>query len=125
MKNKKNHYYVGKIEEFAKRKGWFFGAFADQPFLNSDLVEIAWQKLPNLKPDPEQKHYHKQAVEINIVISGWIEMIINKNKHKLSKGDFYVLWPESIIENITTSEDAEIIVIKAPSLPEDKFVVIE
>jgi hypothetical protein len=35
--------FVGRISDHSRRKGWLFGAFADEPLLQSDAVEIAWQ----------------------------------------------------------------------------------
>jgi mannose-6-phosphate isomerase-like protein (cupin superfamily) len=121
MENKKNKYYVGKIKEFAKRRGWFFGYFMDEPLLHSDMVEVSWQKVPNAWAHAEQKHYHKQSVEINIVISGWIQITINGTEYKFTKGNFYVIWPYTTVENISTSEDAELIVVRTPSLSKDRF----
>jgi NADH-quinone oxidoreductase subunit N len=47
--------------------------------------------LSEIKPSPGQKHFHKKSVEINIVLSGWVQVTINGQKHRLGKGEFYVL----------------------------------
>ena len=121
MNDKHHQYYVGKVAEVAKRKGWFFGSFMDEPVLQSDLVEVAWQRIPNMTPNSGQKHFHKQAVEINVIISGWIQLTINGTQYKLEKGDCFIIWPETMIKSVTTGDDTELIVVKAPSLPNDKF----
>jgi hypothetical protein len=33
------------VADHAANKGWFFGAFMDNPLLRSNLVEVAWQTL--------------------------------------------------------------------------------
>lgn len=107
---------VGKVSDFSKGKGWFFGSFMDEPLLKSDLVEVAWQKIPGLAPSPEQSHFHKSSVEINIIIKGEMQLTIDGQPHDLTQGDFYVIWPESIVSDITTNQETEIIVVRAPSL---------
>jgi|GEM_PF-706622 len=121
MEQEQSRSFVGHIDDFTKAKGWFFGAFMAEPLLRSDLVEVAWQELPNLTPAPAQAHFHKGAVEINILIRGWMKLTIDGEQYELRKKDFYIIWPGSIVADITTGEDTELICIKAPSLPNDKF----
>ncbi len=115
MKNK-GKYKVGNVSDFSQNKGWFFGHFAQDSLLHSDLVEIAWQHISNKTALSEDKHLHKSSVEINIVISGEVRVSINGEKQTLHKGEFYVIWPETIIENLETLKDTEIIVVRAPSV---------
>ena len=75
--NNKGKFITGKIDDYAKRRGWFFGNFADNELLKSDMVEVAWQKISNKKSSPEDKHFHTSSVEINIVISGEASLTIN------------------------------------------------
>ncbi len=105
MKDNENRYFVGKVQDFSKRKGWFFGAFMDEPLLQSDLVEVGWQHLSNVKPSPDQKHFHKESVEINIMLTGWMEITINGNQHRLGPGDIYIIWPYTVVDELTTGED--------------------
>jgi mannose-6-phosphate isomerase-like protein (cupin superfamily) len=114
--NNKGKYKIGKVTDFAKEKGWFFGHFATDKLLQSDLVEIGWQEVSNKKASPEDKHLHTKSVEINLIIAGEVKVTINGEKHELHKGDFYVIWPETVLENLETSEGTEIIVVKAPSV---------
>ena len=114
--NNKGKYKVGKISDFSKKKGWFFGHFAKDDLLQSDDVEIAWQNITNKKASPEDKHLHKSSVEINIVISGEVRISINGEKQISHKGEFYIIWPETIVENVEASDDTEIIVVRAPSV---------
>jgi hypothetical protein len=112
--------FVGNVDEYAKGKGWFFGAFMDHSALRSNLVEVAWQRIPNLVPAPEQAHFHQASVEINVVIQGCIELTIDQTRHRLTKGQCYVIWPETTVSDLTTGDDTELIVIRAPSIPDDK-----
>ena len=114
--NNKGKFKVGKVANFAKTKGWFFGQFADDALLQSDLVEVAWQKIVKKIASPEDKHLHTSSVEINIVISGEVRVSINGEKHILHKGEFYVIWPETIVEDVETGEKTELIVVRAPSV---------
>ncbi|MGH3429461.1 MAG: cupin domain-containing protein [Terriglobales bacterium] len=115
--------FVGNVDEYAKGKGWFFGAFMAHPALRSNLVEVPWQRIPNLVPAPEQAHFHQASVEINVVVRGSIELTINQTRHRLTKGQCYVIWPETTVSDLITDDDTELIVIRAPSIPDDKVAV--
>lgn len=119
----KGKYLVGKVSDSAKTKGWFFGQFADNGLLKSDLVEVAWQDISDKSASPTDKHLHKQTVEINIIISGNVKFTVNGRQVKAGKGDFYVIWPETVVENFSAGPNTNIIVTRAPSLPADKFVL--
>ncbi|MGH7203394.1 MAG: hypothetical protein ACREHC_03050 [Candidatus Levyibacteriota bacterium] len=115
--------FVGKVSDYQKRKGWFFGNFADNGLIKSDLVEIAWQNISEKEASPEDKHIHTSSVEINVVISGTVNADINGKHFTIQKGEFYVIWPETVIENLSAGEDTQLIVIKAPSI-NDKQILI-
>jgi len=42
-------FIIGKIKDFSKLKGWFFGQFTNNDLLKSNLVEVAWQNISNKK----------------------------------------------------------------------------
>lgn len=121
----KGKYLIGKVADYSKTKGWFFGQFADNELLKSDLVELAWQDISNKSPAPQDKHLHKQTVEINIIFSGNVEFIVNGQPVKAEKGDFYVIWPETVVENFSAGPDTKLIVIRAPSIQGDKIIFIK
>jgi mannose-6-phosphate isomerase-like protein (cupin superfamily) len=114
-------YFVGKISDYIQKKGWFFGHFMEEELLRSDLVEVAYQDVPDKKADPEDWHYHKKTVEINIVLSGSATFKINGETVKVEKEGFWVVYPGTVIEDFSTEKDTKLVVIKAPSLPNDKF----
>jgi hypothetical protein len=95
----------------------------DEPLLQSDLVEVAWQKIPNLAPSPDQRHLHRRTVEINVVLNGSVRLRIDDVAHDLGKGDFYVVWPEAVVSDMETDADAEVLVVRAPSMAGDKFTL--
>ena len=122
IKNK-NKFFHGNIKDFSQTKGYFIGRFMDQrgfPLLETDEVEIAWKKLPTTF-DEEKPHFHKNGVEINIVISGNYKVWVEGEEKTLKKGDFLVVYPEAKLKNIFAQKGTELIVVKAPSVPNDKF----
>lgn len=90
--------------------------------MQSDDVEVAWQKISGKKAVPEDKHYHTSSVEINIIISGEVRVSINGEKCVLHKGEFYIIWPETIVEEVEAAENTELIVVRAPSV-NDKMII--
>jgi mannose-6-phosphate isomerase-like protein (cupin superfamily) len=119
MNDKK--YFIGKISNYTHKKGWFFGHFMEEPLLQSDLVEVAYQDVSNKKADPKDWHYHKKSLEINIVISGEAKFKINGESVTVGEGEFYVVYPYTSIEDFSTSNNTKIIVVRAPSIVGDKF----
>ena len=123
MEDKRGQAFVGSVDEHAQERGWFFGHFMNEPLLHSDLVEVTWQRLANRAPADDRRHLHRRTVEINLVIAGSVELRINDVEHSLRRGDFFVIWPEAIVSDIRSDADAEMVVIRAPSVPDDKFPV--
>jgi len=124
VESKQGRSFVGRAADAAKERGWFFGHFMDEPLLQSDLVEVAWQHVPNLTPSPDQRHLHRRSVEINVVLRGKVSLKIDDLQHDLREGDFYVVWPESVVSDIATDAEAEVLVIRTPSVADDKFPLL-
>lgn len=114
-------YFVGSMSSSMKKDGWFFGHFADSPLLKSPLVEVAWQEISNKKAEPKDKHVHKEAVEINIIISGSMNLLINDQPVSVKAGEFYVVWPGAIVDKVEAGDNTVDLVIKAPSVAGDKY----
>ena len=36
-----------------------------------------------------------------------------------AQGDFFIVWPKSVVSDITTDADTEMLVVRAPSVPDD------
>jgi len=64
-----------------------------------------------------EAHYHKEATEINLLIRGKMKV----NDIELNSGDIFILSPYEVASNITYIEDCEMVIIKTPSIPTDKF----
>lgn len=118
----KGKFLIGKTSDYEKGKGWFFGNFADNELLKSDLLEVASKNISNTHPSPADKHFHTSSVEINIVISGKISADINGKHFTIHKGEFYVIWPKTTIENVSAEEETQVIVIRSPSINDKHYV---
>ncbi len=124
MNKNKGKYIVGSVDDIARGKGWFFGHFMENELLTSDLVDVSWQHYPAPKP-PDPSHYHRDSVEINIVIKGSITCSINGNHIVAHAGDFYILWPETVMANFVTAPETDVIVIRAPSIENGGKVIMD
>lgn len=113
-------YFIGSVKKYRKGKGWFFGHFMDQPLLRSRAVEVAWQDVSGKKSNPTDRHYHRSSIEINVVISGRLRLSVNGNTKTVKAGEFLVVYPKTVVSDVTASAHTEVIVVRAPSLPNDK-----
>jgi len=119
----KNKYARGNVADFLDTRGYFIGKFMGKkgfPLLETEEVEVAWRILPAAFDD-NTSHYHKRGVEIMIVASGSYKVRVNGEDLELIKSDFIVVYPETHLKSISAEEGTELIVIKAPSLENDKF----
>ena len=89
-------------------QGWFVGDF-DPAAYKTPLCEVAYKK--HKKGEFWPKHYQKQAVEINYLIRGVLEI----NGQRFVDGDIFTIHPKEIAEPTFVS-DCELIVVKLPSL---------
>lgn len=119
----KDKFFKGKLEDFQKFSGYFIGQFMGEKgfqILETDEVEIAYKKLPE-KFEEERPHYHKKGVEINIVIKGKYKAQVNGEIVEISEKEFLVVYPETRLKNISAQGRTELLVVKAPSVPKDRF----
>ena len=104
---------VYSINDF--KNGWFIGDF-EPSVLRTSQFEVAFHSY---KSGQEwEPHYHKDAIEISYLAHGTMEI----NGIVLLSGDVIVIYPMEISRPKYLS-DCEVIIIKAPSLPRDKYVV--
>jgi dTDP-glucose pyrophosphorylase len=94
--------------------GWFVGNFNPSALQSKDF-EVCY-KL-HKKGESWDTHYHKKAREVNYLIRG--EMSINN--HKFVAGDIFVIEP-LYMATPNFLDDCELIVIKVPSVSNDKYV---
>jgi quercetin dioxygenase-like cupin family protein len=94
-------------------KGWFVGDFEPTAFKTKDVEVCFGTHKKGERPRP---HFHKIAPEITYVIRGKVQV----NGQVFEQGDIFVIDPMEVSTPIIL-EDSEVIVVKVPSLPEDKY----
>jgi hypothetical protein len=95
--------------------GWFVGDFFPSA-LHTALFEVGVKSFS--KDDIHQNHYHKIATEINYISKGTVKI----NGEILTTGKIFVIKPGDP-SDISFLEDAEIFVIKLPSIIGDKYLI--
>jgi len=104
---------IFKIKDFIG--GWYVGNF-DPTVFKTDKFEVGYKV--HLKDEVWDKHYHKEATEINFLISGKMK-IMDK---EFNSGDIFVIYPNEIADPIFL-ENCYLIVIKTPSIVGDKYIL--
>lgn len=103
-----------KIEKLDNMtRGWFIGFF-DPSVFKTSLFEVGI--LRHSKGETWPRHTHKIATEINCLISG--KMTIQGVE--LNSGDIFTLLPGEIADP-EFLEDCTVVVVKTPSIKEDKY----
>jgi NDP-sugar pyrophosphorylase family protein len=96
-------------------RGWIIGNF--EPSIKRETrFEIGL--LSHFKMEKWAFHYHKESIEINILIEG--KMIINNIE--INKGNIFI-FNKNIIACPIFLEDCKILCIKIPSIPGDKYII--
>lgn len=94
--------------------GWIVGDFEPSIYKNKDF-EIAIHK--HKKEDATFPHYHKITKELNLILSGTIEV----SNHILSQGDMWI-YEENEVSNVKFITDVELLIVRWPSVPTDKYL---
>lgn len=95
-------------------RGWFIGDFPNAIYKTSDF-ELCYKLCPRGHVD---SHYHTEITEINLIISG--KALVNGNI--LENGDIYIMYPNDICQ-LQYLEETQVVAVKTPSIPTDKFVL--
>jgi quercetin dioxygenase-like cupin family protein len=95
--------------------GWFIGDF-EPSALRTKEFEVGYAK--HKKNDPWDKHYHKIANEITLVIKGKVKI----DNTIFSKGDIFLIEPNEVVDP-EFLEDVEFMIIKTPSDVNDKYII--
>ena len=95
-------------------KGWIVGNFHNSLIKSKD-IEIAVKKYK--AGDKDKTHHHKIATEYTIIISGIVKMM-----GKIWKTDDIVIIEPNTKNTFECIEDACLLVIKTPSVIDDKYV---
>ncbi|TCW78826.1 hypothetical protein C5O80_31580 [Burkholderia sp. SRS-46] len=96
-------------------KGWFVGAFTPTA-LSTDSCEVAVKRYK--VGDKEGAHFHKQATEITLVLSGRVRMF----GKEWGEGDIIVVSPNEATD-FEALTDAINVVVKTPGALDDKYLV--
>ena len=102
---------TAKLEDMIK--GWFIGNF-EPTLLRTNDVEVAVKSYN--KGDYEEKHYHKIATEITVIVSGKVKM----NGIEYSKGDIVVMEPNEATDFECLENGTQNVVVKLPGANDDK-----
>ncbi len=95
--------------------GWFVGDFNPSLFKNP-FFEVGHH---NHKKGCETfPHTHKVTTELNYIVSGELKV----NGKLMSAGDMWIYEPNEI-SNVEFLEDSDLIVVRWPSIPSDKYIV--
>ena len=103
---------VSKLDDMIN--GWFVGDF-EPTLLKTNDVEVAVKEYK--QGDSEDKHYHKIATEITIIVLGKVKM----NNIIYSKGDMIVIEPNETTD-FEALEDTVCTVVKYPGASNDKYL---
>ncbi|CAM3655214.1 hypothetical protein [Polynucleobacter brandtiae] len=95
-------------------KGWFVGDFAPTIIPTQD-VEVAVKYYK--KGDKEDRHHHKLASEVTVIVSGMVKM----NDIMYKAGDIILIEPGESTD-FEVLEDSVTTVVKFPGAQNDKYL---
>lgn len=96
-------------------RGWFIGNF-EPSVLRTNGFEVG--VLTHKKGEEWPAHYHKKAVEINILLSG--KMVVQGRT--IFPNDIFVFDSYEVSDPVFL-EDCKVLCVKTPSFPGDKYEV--
>lgn len=105
-----------KLSESGAR-GWFIGDFPEA-VIKTKNFEVCYQC--NKAGNQDTPHYHKIVTEVQLIIKGRIVI----NDIEFGAGDIYVSDPGEHYRAYYL-EDTEVVAIKFPSIPGDKYYIDE
>lgn len=95
-------------------KGWFVGDFSPTVLKTQD-VEVAVKSYQS--GDSEDRHHHKIATEITVIVSGKVRM----NQAIYTSGDILMIEPGESTD-FEALEDTTTVVVKYPGAQNDKYM---
>ena len=98
-------------------KGWFVGDFEPSVLRTKDFEVAVLERKKGLE---RPMHYHKEAIEISVLIEGSARI----NGEEIRVGDIFVLEKNETVD-AEFHEDSKIVVVKTPSVIGDKYEVPE
>ena len=104
---------TARLEDMVK--GWFVGNF-EPTLIKTNDVEVAVKSYN--KGDYEEKHYHKIATELTVIIQGRVKM----NGVEYKKGDIIVMEPMEATDFECLEDGTQNVVVKYPCANNDKYL---
>jgi quercetin dioxygenase-like cupin family protein len=104
---------VRRIDEM--KGGWFIGNFEPSVFRTQNF-EVCFKQ--HTKGEAWDVHTHKIATEVNYLARG--KMTIQG--HTLTAGDIFTIFPGEISDP-EFLEDCDVVIVKIPSILNDKYLV--
>lgn len=95
-------------------RGWFVGNFEPTAY-STDAVEVGVKTYR--KGDKEDRHHHKVATEITVILSGRVRM----NSVEYSEGEILIIPPLESTD-FEALEDCITVVVKLPGASNDKYL---
>lgn len=103
---------IRNIKEF--ERGWFIGDFP-KSILNTNHFEVA---LICCDVGTHPRHYHKIAVEYNVLIEGKLRV----GNTIINPGDIYIIDKGEVTEQ-EFLEPSKVLCVKIPSVIGDKYLI--
>ena len=104
-----------KLDFSSMKGGWFIGNFTPSAFQTNDF-EVGYAK--HKKGDFWEKHYHKIATEITLIVKGKVKI----DDKIYSAGEILIVYPNEVVDP-EFLEDVEFMIIKVPSDVQDKYIL--
>lgn len=121
IKLKNNKYFKGKYTEKGDYKGWFVGSFFnDGDHRKTEKIEILYKE--HNEGEQEKSHYHKEKIELLIILEGKAKYSINGEDIILEDGEFLFVDINNIIKGEFLKK-SKIFAIHSPSIPSDKILI--
>ena len=96
------------------KRGWFVGNFEPSLYKTNDC-EVAVKSYQ--AGEYEEKHYHKIATEITVIVKGTVKMF----DREFTEGDVVIVEPGDVTD-FTAVTDAMNVVVKLPGANDDKYI---
>ena len=103
------------IEKGKKISKWLIGPW------NTSIKDVEFGIADLKQGDNVKNHYHKEVQEFLYVIEGELEIQVNNEKKKISKGTLVYFEINEIHSFTVLSKSAKIAAVKSPSRPKDKI----
>ena len=95
--------------------GWFVGNF-NPSVIMTEKCEVSIKRYK--KNDYEKKHFHKEAIELTVIISGEVEM-----NNVIYKENDIILIDKNEVTDFKCLTDVITCVYKSVSVSKDKYIV--